>query len=46
MEVNKPYSDLIQAPKKQYFLLPGAGHGYNEAVVEKQYEILKNYVSF
>ena len=40
-EVNKPYFDMINAPKKEYFLLSGVGHGQNQAVVDKEYEILK-----
>ena len=40
-EINKPYFDKIKAPEKEYFLLPSAGHGQNQAVVDKQYELLK-----
>lgn len=39
-EINKPYFDQIKATKKEYFLLPNAGHGQNQAVVDKIYEIL------
>lgn len=44
-EITKPYFEKIIAPVKKYFLLPGAAHGYNQSVVDKQYEILKNYLS-
>jgi pimeloyl-ACP methyl ester carboxylesterase len=45
-EINKHYFDKINAPKKEYFLLSGAGHGYNQAIIDKQYQILKEYLSF
>ncbi|WP_425236580.1 alpha/beta fold hydrolase [Ulvibacterium sp.] len=41
MEVNKPYFDKIVAPDKAYFVIPDAGHGHNQAVVEKQYQVVK-----
>ncbi|WP_339709888.1 alpha/beta hydrolase [uncultured Kriegella sp.] len=41
-EVTKPYFDKIKATKKEYFLLPNAGHGQNQAVVAKEHEILKS----
>lgn len=44
-ELNKPYFDKIKAPKKEYFLLPDAAHGHNQSVVDKQFEIVKNYKS-
>lgn len=40
-EVNKPYFDKIVAPDKAYFVIPDAGHGHNQAVVEKQYQVVK-----
>ena len=45
-EVTKPYFDKIEAPEKEYFLLPDAAHGHNQFVVDKQYEILKEHVSY
>jgi pimeloyl-ACP methyl ester carboxylesterase len=42
-EITKEYFDKIRAPKKQYFLLPGAAHGYNQSVIDMQYQILKEY---
>lgn len=39
-EVNKPYFDKINAPKKEYFLLQDAGHGHNQSIVNKQFEIV------
>ncbi len=44
-ELNKPYFDKIKAPKKEYFLLPGAGHGHNQSVVDTQFRIVKEYIS-
>jgi pimeloyl-ACP methyl ester carboxylesterase len=44
-EINKPYFDKIKAPKKEYFLLPGAGHGHNQSVVDQQFQILKKNLS-
>lgn len=43
-EVNRPYFDKIVAPDKAYFLVTNAAHGHNLAVVEKQYEVVKNLV--
>ncbi|NMH89276.1 alpha/beta fold hydrolase [Flavivirga algicola] len=40
-EMSKPYFDKIIAPKKEYFLLPNAAHGFNQSVVDKQYEVIK-----
>ena len=44
--INKPYFDKIKAPKKKYFLVPDAAHGFNRSLVEKQYEILTKHLSF
>ncbi len=44
-KINKPYFDKIKAPKKEYFLLPDAAHGFNQSVVDKQLEIVKYCVS-
>ena len=40
-ESTKKYFDKIKAPKKKYFLLPEAAHGFNKAVLETQYKIFK-----
>jgi pimeloyl-ACP methyl ester carboxylesterase len=45
-EINGPYFDKIIAPDKAYFLLPGAGHGHNQSVFDKQFQILKEKLSF
>lgn len=45
-EINKPYFDKIAAPKKEYFLLPNAAHGFNQSVVDKQFEIINSYISY
>ncbi len=39
-EMTKPYFDKIKAPTKEYFLLPGAGHGHNQSVVDQQLQII------
>lgn len=41
-EMSKQYFDAIKAPKKEYFLLPKAAHGFNASVVEAQYKIFKS----
>lgn len=41
-EISKPYFEKIDAPKKEYFLVPDAAHGFNEAIVDKLHEILTN----
>lgn len=45
-EITKEYFDKIKAPVKEFFLLPGAAHGYNQSVVDTQYQIVKEYLSF
>lgn len=44
-EMTKEYFDKLSAPRKEFFLLPGAAHGHNQSVVDKQYEVVKEYVS-
>ena len=41
-EMSRKYFDAIKAPKKEYFLLPKAAHGFNLSVVEAQYKIFKS----
>lgn len=41
-EDSKAYFDKIKAPKKEYYLLPNAAHGFNQSVVETQYKIFKS----
>ena len=41
-ESSKNYFEKIKAPKKEYYLLPNAAHGFNESVVEAQYKIFKS----
>lgn len=41
-ESSKEYFEKIQAPKKEYYLLPNAAHGFNELVVETQCKIFKS----
>ncbi|WP_449397403.1 alpha/beta hydrolase family protein [Chryseobacterium wanjuense] len=40
-EMSKQYFDAMTAPKKEYYLLPKAAHGFNQAVVDTQYKIFK-----
>lgn len=40
-EITRDYFERISAPAKKYYLIPEAGHGQNEAVVEKEYQIVK-----
>ncbi|MES2811566.1 MAG: alpha/beta hydrolase [Bacteroidota bacterium] len=42
-ENSKKYFDKIKAPKKEYYLLPKAAHGFNQSVVEVQYRIFKSF---
>ncbi|MGZ8511021.1 MAG: alpha/beta hydrolase family protein [Chitinophagaceae bacterium] len=44
-ETTKKYFDKIVAPKKEYFLVPGAAHGYNQPVMDIQYKIAKEFIS-
>jgi pimeloyl-ACP methyl ester carboxylesterase len=39
--LNKSYFEKILAPDKGYYLIPDAGHGHNQSVVDMQYQILK-----
>ncbi len=43
-ETTKAYFAQLKAPKKEYFLLPNAAHGHNQAVVDTQLMILKEYI--
>jgi len=43
-ELNKAYFEKLSAPEKAYFLVPDAGHSHNRAVVDRQYQILKERV--
>lgn len=40
-ETTKKYFKAIKAPKKKYYLLPKTAHGFNLAVLETQYKIVK-----
>jgi pimeloyl-ACP methyl ester carboxylesterase len=42
--LNKPYYEEIRAPKKEYYLVPDAGHGHNQSVVDMQYGVLKEWL--
>jgi pimeloyl-ACP methyl ester carboxylesterase len=39
-DYTKPYYDRINAPVKKYILVPGAAHGFNQAVVDAQYKTM------
>ena len=43
-ETTRPYFDAIRAPKKEYFLLPDAAHGFNQSVTDQLLQILKEHV--
>ncbi len=43
-EITRAYFDKLRAPKKKYFLLLDAAHGHNQAVVDTQYKIAKDYI--
>ncbi|MBN7813706.1 alpha/beta hydrolase [Algoriphagus sp. H41] len=45
-EVTEPYYNKIKAPKKEYFLVPGAAHGLNKSVVDMQYQVIKGELQF
>lgn len=38
---SKAWFDKLQAPHKEYFLLPKAAHGFNQSVVDMQYKLCK-----
>jgi pimeloyl-ACP methyl ester carboxylesterase len=40
-ETSKAYFDKIDAPLKQFTLLPKTAHGFNEAVVKEQFKLFK-----
>jgi len=43
-ELSREYFDKISAPKKEFFLVPGAAHGFNQSIVDTQYKILKEQI--
>ena len=40
-ETTEKYFNKIKSPKKKYYLLQKTGHGFNESVLKKQYDIFK-----
>jgi len=40
-EITKSYFDKLKAPKKKLYLISGAAHGHNQAIVDAQYKVLK-----
>jgi pimeloyl-ACP methyl ester carboxylesterase len=40
-EITRAYFDMIRAPEKEFFIIPGAAHAFNLSVLERQYEIMK-----
>jgi len=40
------YFNKLQAPKKEYFLLPTAAHGFNAVVLETQYKVFKSIKAY
>lgn len=45
-EIAKRYFETIKAPKKEYYLLPKAAHGFNQSIVDAQYKIFKSIKVF
>lgn len=43
-EITKAYFDTINAPKKEFFLLPKAAHGFNQSVTDMQYKIIEQHI--
>ena len=43
-EISAAYFEKIKSPKKEYFLLPKAAHGFNESVIAMQYKVVKDYI--
>ncbi|AOW21091.1 alpha/beta hydrolase family protein [Urechidicola croceus] len=43
-EASKEYFDKIEAPKKEYFLVPNAAHGHNKAIVDMQFKVVSEYI--
>ena len=43
-EMTKEFFEKLEAPKKEYFLVKGAAHGQNQAVVDTQFKVLKEYI--
>lgn len=41
-EETQKYFDQIQAPAKQFYLLPKTAHGFNQSVLEMQYKVFKS----
>ena len=39
--VTRPWFDSLSAPRKEFVLVPMAGHDPNEAMVEAQYKLVK-----
>ena len=42
--LNKDYFNKIKAPAKEFFLLPGTEHGFNQPVIDTQLSIIKEYI--
>ncbi|MFV8443163.1 alpha/beta hydrolase family protein [Flavobacterium sp. LB2P44] len=43
-EITISYFDKIKAPKKEFFLVPGAAHGCNQSIIDTQYKIIKEHI--
>lgn len=42
MESTRLYFDRLNAPQKDYVILPNTAHGFNQAVIDAQYAIFKS----
>lgn len=43
-EITNAYFDSMSAPAKEFFLIPGAAHGFIQSVVDMHYKILKERI--
>ncbi len=43
-EINKAFFDKINAPEKEYVIVPEAAHGFNKAVVDMHFSLLKSRI--
>lgn len=41
-ELNKPYFEKIRAPRKEYYIVQNAAHGFNQTMINKLYDVIIN----
>lgn len=44
VSMNQSYFESIEAPVKKFVVLPATGHGFNQAVIDAHYQIMKEYI--